>query len=1255
MLPSKGVKFAPKQKVIQKAPEEMAGAPAEAEALSMKPSPVTTAVVREMFGSRAPPAAPKAPAPKAPAPAARPKPESFSAIKRLDKETQRVVKAEARELKGFEREMAKMRADGSMPPLMEVGYNAGKAAEAAGVDETMATHASMDAQAAFRSAIKAGASVEDAKAAGKAAGAAVYAALVTGYRDEALNQIAAEYAAERGKDPYTNPAPAAYVPESRRGFSDFIKLNYSDFVLNALPVAPGDKYPYQKFVREYIRQASPYRGILVYHGLGSGKTCTAIAASEALFSTSNKKIIVMTPFSLRKNFLREVSFCGFRHFRLHNHWERLDPRDPMHALFATEVLGLTQSYVRKAKSIWVPDFRRDTSNYDSLDGADQNEIRAQITVQLVWDKDKNPGGRIRFINYNGISAAKLKEIACSQPDFFDNAVVVVDEIHNLVRLMQGTIEPYLVELKGVKRKVPPEKVEAGHWNPSLCNISSNYKRGYLFYRLLLGAQNSKIVGLSGTPLINFPEELGILANILHGYHNVLKGPVSSALNEKVKQLLLAHHYTDFVQVKANTFTASLLPYGVRKISNDKGVERIPLDEKVPSLHEMIEGIKADLVKAGVKADGIQVEALPVLPPFHDEFRDTFLERDGVHVKNKMVLSKRLSGLVSYYKGSRQDLMPRIERDEVVRVPMSPFSQSIYSLTRIDEIEMESSKKKDAPGGLAGIWAEVYEIGKAKQSTNYRMGSRQACNFAFPPGITRPRPASNEEQEEEGVDEEDIIETVAEPQQPKDTFDLEDESAPSPKELREEEKGAANAEEEEEVVQYTKGEEDFNLLGFDAPAFVVTGAKKSLAQLRAEKEAREKEAKAPALRCKGSVAGETYRQSLDRAKECLRTKAADALVLVADPTKGLASTSPKFAAMLTRIKAAPGSSLVYSQFLDMEGIGIFQIALDMNGFTPIKIDLTPLGPVFTKETIASLKRGSDQMRYMTFSGGEAEEVRRYSLDVFNANMRELPETLRKVLTESGFTDNKQGQLCRVFCITSAGAEGLSLKNVRAVHIMEPYWNDVRLKQVKGRAVRIGSHLELPEDQRNVSIYTYLSVFGPEAQVIRDGPLKIDQTIRQKDHLERREALSVGLPMADQSAMYVLTSDERLFVISERKKAVIQELENVMKGAAVDCALNMSENRDGTFECISLPGKTGDFLYHPDLAIDKSSEGEFKQKRVADAVEGFDLKLRGVVYKAIDTMEDGVLVGFTLYDPIDLKRALGTTGVRDGKPAPPFTIF
>lgn len=140
------------------------------------------------------------------------------------------------------------------------------------------------------------------------------------------------------KNPYLTDT-AIYTPQSRKSFYRFISDNYSE-VFRLIPQIKGkidedacakleqkagevvEGFLYQKFIREYIRNAGPYRGILVYHGLGSGKTCSAIAAAEALYGTSNKKIIVMTPFSLRSNFISEISFCGFRHFNVHNHWVR---------------------------------------------------------------------------------------------------------------------------------------------------------------------------------------------------------------------------------------------------------------------------------------------------------------------------------------------------------------------------------------------------------------------------------------------------------------------------------------------------------------------------------------------------------------------------------------------------------------------------------------------------------------------------------------------------------------------------------------------------------------------------------------------------------------------------------------------------------------------------------------------------------------------------------------------------------------------
>jgi superfamily II DNA or RNA helicase len=65
--------------------------------------------------------------------------------------------------------------------------------------------------------------------------------------------------------------------------------------------------------------------------------------------------------------------------------------------------------------------------------------------------------------------------------------------------------------------------------------------------------------------------------------------------------------------------------------------------------------------------------------------------------------------------------------------------------------------------------------------------------------------------------------------------------------------------------------------------------------------------------------------------------------------------------------------------------------------------------------------------------------------------------------------------QVLLITSAGSESLDLKNTRQIHIMEPHWNESRIKQVIGRVIRYKSHSALPEKDRHVMIYRWSSVF------------------------------------------------------------------------------------------------------------------------------------------------------------------------------------
>ena len=46
--------------------------------------------------------------------------------------------------------------------------------------------------------------------------------------------------------------------------------------------------------------------------------------------------------------------------------------------------------------------------------------------------------------------------------------------------------------------------------------------------------------------------------------------------------------------------------------------------------------------------------------------------------------------------------------------------------------------------------------------------------------------------------------------------------------------------------------------------------------------------------------------------------------------------------------------------------------------------------------------------------------------------------------------------KVLLLSSAGSESLDLKNTRQIHIMEPYWNEGKIIQVIGRAIRYKSH-------------------------------------------------------------------------------------------------------------------------------------------------------------------------------------------------------
>ena len=94
---------------------------------------------------------------------------------------------------------------------------------------------------------------------------------------------------------------------------------------------------------------------------------------------------------------------------------------------------------------------------------------------------------------------------------------------------------------------------------------------------------------------------------------------------------------------------------------------------------------------------------------------------------------------------------------------------------------------------------------------------------------------------------------------------------------------------------------------------------------------------------------------------------------------------------------------------------------------------------------------------------AENLKKLGIDYAIVSGAASKEERMKIVKK--YNDDK----LRVMMITSAGAEGLDLKETSAVVILEPFWHQSRIEQVIGRGVRYKSHANLPEDKRYVDIY------------------------------------------------------------------------------------------------------------------------------------------------------------------------------------------
>lgn len=899
--------------------------------------------------------------------------------------------------------------------------------------------------------------------------------------------------------------PTEWVLPNRVGFPEWI---YKTFHASKYANKRTSQFIQQRLVRDFLQKQSPYKGLLLYHGLGSGKTCSAIAATQA-YAYSGRKVVVMLPASLAQNYLNELMSCGNL-----ARWSaiQLDTTKPEDAtIFAhlKKAFHYSPEFIRKHATpnktkeaqiqLWMPWIPKNASTL-LFPASRCDPYNARLRA-LTEDQRMTVDHTIKeilphlyyFIKYNGLTQKALEKYT---PRFFENSVVVIDEAHNFIS----------------------QAIHHGTLN-------------YRIYQNLRAAKNCRMVLLSGTPAINNPYEIGATLNLLRGdlrMHEIVLAPQASfpssaeikeRLQSKRLNGITLDNYIDDVHTQPGDrkIRFVLLPHGYVRLNETE------VKAKAWGMSpDAFESRLAELFAPVSKSKSLHFNAYP---SNMDEFNDTFLDLDNPEkpkMREKDLFMRRSLGIVSYLTNVDDGTYPKVLPERVVECPMSAHQFEAYEKNRKKELEMEQSQARRRAAGRVDPFGKVSSV--------YRAFSRMTCNFAFPKELNRPFPRDMKAARKQ--------------------MDFGDD-------------GEENTEAEIPVA--------------------ATGTKV---------------AKAAAV---------AYEHALEDALVRLRTRGDQYLSI-----ENLADMySPKMARAIADIHESPGKCLFYSQFRTIEGIGIMRLALAEAGWAEIQVSKASNGhwrihgaDNMPLEKLFDAKYGGK--RFVVFnSDREKTEV---LMRIFNGQVNLMPPSVRRQLASHGYEqteDNFYGDKCALMMVSQSGAEGISLKHVRRVLILEPFWNKVRIDQVIGRAARRFSHTDLAPEDRDVEVRIYTAVFTPD-----------------------QIAKSFTIQTHEQG----ISSDTHISNIAARKDGVIGEFLGALKRSAIDCAVLAETNRisETKTTCFQFPrGQArSDVGFLPNIEEDKAHAAALNKRAVNQDVRGRVVQSKGHD-KTKKVLLDGKLYDYEAY--------------------------
>jgi hypothetical protein len=191
----------------------------------------------------------------------------------------------------------------------------------------------------------------------------------------------------------------------------------------------------------------------------------------------------------------------------------------------------------------------------------------------------------------------------------------------------------------------------------------------------------------------------------------------------------------------------------------------------------------------------------------------------------------------------------------------------------------------------------------------------------------------------------------------------------------------------------------------------------------------------------------------------------------------ATWSPKYAKCLSYIQGAEGVVFCYTRYVQ-NGAVPFALMLEANGYKPYGRDTPLLADGVQTPGGGQCALCSRRQRNHGPEAGHEFAQAYYAL--LTGRVEFSPNNIEAIRAEQA-VENKEGRIIKVVIGSEVAAEGIDLRYIREVHIMDAWFHLNKIEQIIGRGIRYRSHCLLRDEMKdNTTVYLHAALRSDDVE-------------------------------------------------------------------------------------------------------------------------------------------------------------------------------